>query len=144
MKEQIISFEVAKLAKEKEFDEYCFRGYKVNTKKLISISDIDFEEVIHQRDLGNDHSVFEELFFKNSQVINNYSITAPTQSLLQKWLREKHELSIEVFSDEARWEVIVEKLPSYSAHDSEYSTDDKFNTYEEALERGLKQALKLI
>ncbi len=120
MKEQLISYKTAKLAKEKKFDLNCHYAQFVEDEEPI------YNESAHNWNL------YEE----------GYSV--PTQSSLQKWLREVHKLSVEVFSDETHWEVIVEKLPSYSAYDSEYSSDDKFNTYEEALEEGLKQALKLI
>jgi len=120
MKEQLISYKTAKLAKEKKFDLNCRYAQFVEDEEPI------YNESAHNWNL------YEE----------GYSV--PIQPSLQKWLREVHKLSVEVFSDETRWEVIVEKLPSYSAYDSEYSSDDKFNTYEEALEEGLKQALKLI
>lgn len=67
---------------------------------------------------------------------------APTQSLLQKWLREKHKIHIEI-------EYLDEVLP-YRCIVTTISNNtevfiSKFHTkYEEALEEGLIEALKLI
>ena len=66
----------------------------------------------------------------------------PTQSLLQKWLREKHNIILWVeFGYTKEW---------FSYYLNKY--DDKIQlsttlreaTYEEALEKGLQEALKLI
>ena len=68
MKESIISFETAKLAKEKGFphrDSITHKAYNVNGE------------------LGN--------IFKFDKP---YTILAPTQVLLQKWLREIHKIHI--------------------------------------------------
>jgi hypothetical protein len=62
-----------------------------------------------------------------------------TQSLLQKWLREKHDIEIYVRS-------------SVDLYNKKYWTtflpngclENKNNTYEEALEFGLQKGLKLI
>ena len=98
MKEQLITFETAKLAKEKGF------------------------------------TILEKGFY----------IGAPTQSLLQKWLREKHNLEvISMHADDfVWWKVKVRRLSKVGAEI--IKTEMEFNTYEEALESGLHQALKLI
>lgn len=99
MTEQLISFETAELAKEKNFNLF---------------KDIEL--------------IYGEL---------------PTQSLLQKWLREKHKIDI----------LVGMFLDSYIVHISyehklilkyEGDTIQKFNKYEYALEAGLKEGLKLI
>ncbi len=82
-----------------------------------------------------------------------------TQSLLQKWLREIHNIDVDVvrdsevhYQDETRWIVKISdwndiqikefsiaqlKFPNHSHH-----TD--FKSYEEALEKGLEEGLKFI
>lgn len=64
----------------------------------------------------------------------------PTQSLLQKWLREEHNLCVSVWYD-IGWKVEVILIP-----DSEdvYDSIKTYDLYEEALEVGLQEALKLI
>jgi len=120
MKEQLISFECAKLAKEKGFDIPCFSFY---------------------RDNGDLHGIGGKpagtmppyLSGINNQI-------APTQSLLQKWLREEKNINIWVLpasafgKDKTWWDSIV---------DGQFA-GQTCNTYEEALEEGLKEALKLL
>ena len=106
MKEQLISFETAKLAKEKGFP-----------KDLIIID--------HVTDVGS----FVEF---------------PTQSLLQKYLREEHKINVWVFPRLIRDGYIcaIEKIKDKGK--SKTILTISFNTYEEALEHGLFEALKLI
>lgn len=119
MKEQLISFETAKLAKEKGFDWKCdaFSYGKDNVTNDILVR------------VYEDEKDFYEM---------------PTQSLLQKWLREKHKLNIEIGMQYKVWFYSINKLPYNSFDDSDIKGGTKFNTYEEALEEGLLNALKLI
>ena len=75
-------------------------------------------------------------YINPDSIEENYS--APTQSLLQRWLRETHNTHITIrckrtdLSLDGFWYVIN-------------SLESKmFNTYEQALEEGLYEALKLI
>jgi hypothetical protein len=70
----------------------------------------------------------------------------PTQSLLQKWLREVHEISVESTSC---WWDDGKKEFEYNVYKKDLGGDSPcslsvFKTYEEALEVGLQEALKLI
>lgn len=139
MKDQLVSFTTAKLAKEKDFDEYCFNGYRVSSKELLPLSQLDFDTIYdNQEDIDK---VFRELFFKNSEVVKNYSITAPTQSLLQRWLREKHNLIIWIQPSAISPESIF-----YPKIDTKQNVGilGSYNSYEEALEIALQRALSLI
>jgi hypothetical protein len=63
-----------------------------------------------------------------------------SQSLLQKWLREEHKYNVTPhFSVKSGWN--CNGVPLY--HFGSVWTD-YFETYEEALEKGLQEALKLI
>lgn len=140
MREQLISFETAKLAKEKGFEGYCFSYYNlkgdIKHNYLENGSSTDIEFRVDLEDLLDNW---------NRDIPNTYS--APTQSLLQKWLREVHNIHIELtcFTDNT-WDglLIYENAP--------YKWDDKTapveaencKTYEEALEICLQKALKLI
>jgi hypothetical protein len=67
---------------------------------------------------------------------------APTQSLLQKWLRDEHKLHITIFSSsQESWMYRVTKQYQRLEYGS-YEED--FETYEKVLEAGLFEALKLI
>lgn len=72
-----------------------------------------------------------------------------TQSLLQKWLREKHKtiVTVDFYNNGEEWEdtrfiVKVSEFKHFSTHDS--FVKDEFKKYEAALEEGLQEALKLI
>ncbi len=114
MKEQLITFETAKLAKEKGFKEMVANHYTtelVMPKKTILGASTNGEED---------------------------KVSAPTQSLLQKWLREEHNIHIEsALTFGLRYSFKV-----YKGIDVGMNTD--VDTYEEALEKGLYEALKLI
>lgn len=64
---------------------------------------------------------------------------APTQSLLQKWLRDVHNIIVFVVPYPSSYNCVIE----YYNRESKYSTDH-YDTYEEALEEGLYKALDLV
>lgn len=98
MENQLISFETAKLAKEKGFREFCCYAY-TNDGKYMYGNEIGF-------------------YWKS------YTIS-PTQSLLQRWLREKHNI--------------------FMKNINVYKLEDLYGkTYEEVLEVDLQEALLLI
>jgi hypothetical protein len=117
MKEQIITFETAKLAKEKKFDIFTKQEYMISSSGDFWL--IDY----------NQHPGHSEEFIK-----------APSQSLLQKWLREEHNIHIHICpTDTGRW------LRQLHTTKGEFILiEEYFDTYEEALEDGLIEALKLI
>jgi hypothetical protein len=128
MKEQLLSFETAKLAEEKGVDLYSEDYYIISTGK--------FETSL-------------------SGVYNNKTIVkAYTQSLLQKWLRDKHKIEVLVYCNASGWMWELNKAMNIDWFSggtfikfSEYSgpnNSGEWNTYEEALEQGLVEALKLI
>ena len=120
MKEQLITFETAKLAKEKGFDVVSDELWVNNYTGL----------------------PWRKWKIDKNQGYHMSSYSAPTQSLLQKWLREEKEIGIVVQSDWCNGE-----FNGYEFHteDEEGLTQgDTFETYEQALEAGLIEALKLI
>ena len=131
MKETLITFETAKLAKNKGFD---FKVYK--------------EEKIYDK-LGYLLKPEDEVFPGVEY------FPAPTQSLLQKWLREVHEIivEVEVGFDIEDGEIVYYFTPFIKRKESiefvKYSglltsMFENKTIYEEALELGLQGALKLI
>lgn len=120
MKEQLISFDTAKLAKEKGFNYQCNRFY------------------FHDKELG---------FMLGGEINSNLQLkntSAPTQSLLQKWLRDEKSLCVFALpSISGGWYSDMTRI-----HNVFYIGDpelrDKYPTYEEALEDGLFKALELI
>ena len=121
MKDELITFETAKLAKEK--------GYKNNglgkwyTKEGI----IDLKHDKH----GLLKTDFE----------------APTQSLLQRWLREKHKIRVypkHGISGNFKFEPFIWDKPNLIGKWTRIGNIESYDTYEQALEKGLQEALKLI
>ena len=148
MKEQLVTFDTAKFAKEKGFD------IKVETFYMGDSED-NFLHNAGKKDNWNNH----KCIFNESELSGDYS--APTQSLLQKWFREVHNLSVEVEYDPS-YEIEEGKdewadcIFSVSIVDISYTREWKGTTpnfqrrdgnqftYEGALEKGLVEALKLI
>jgi len=112
MTDQLILFKTAVLAKEKGFREITKNGYCNDGYK------------------------------SQSNIYPLIDYFAPTQSLLQKWLREKHNLNLVTKKMiYEKWKCFLETITKDSINT--WWSPDK-DTYEEALEQGLLEALKLI
>lgn len=116
IEEQCVSFETAKLAKEKGFDIWCEHSYTLE-----------------------EHHFFNDCYSKNDA--NDSFLAAPTQSLLARWLREKHKMIVScVFNYETKMWVYF--IGNYNNPISK--SDKEYDSYEEAMEDGLQEALKLL
>ncbi len=114
--EEICTCEVCKLAKEKGFNVPTHYAYNENYRK----------------------AMYMELCL-NRNTKDSRSISAPTQSLLQRWLREEKVLHITVpFDNNEFWWQIKNLANGYS----EYGEALGFDTYELALEDALAYSLK--
>lgn len=126
MEEQLISFETAKLAKEKGFNLYIKYFYKHKSN--------DEYEIVHNGHMKNN--------WNESFQFNHAECSAPTQSLLQKWLREEHQLHITIYScSQESWMSRITR-PGQKLEHGMYGED--YDTYEDALEDALYMALKTI
>lgn len=123
MEEQLISFETAKLARERGFNEECYAYYDL---------DGEIDSIF-----TNDNSFVYPLNNFHNWGIDYFN--APTQSLLQKWLREIHNIHIELqYGKINKYYYLIFKNDL-----CEFSSVISL-TYEEALEIGLQETLKLI
>ena len=130
MEDTRVTFETAKLAKEKGFDALCYDAFN----SIGNLYSNGWCEYLY------DNKV--EIPFR-SGVLESQDILAPTQSLLAKWLREEH--NIIVLVDYEGIDGYYYKFYSYKEGNKNYDASDKnYNTYEEAYEIGLQEALKLI
>ena len=135
MKEQLITFDTAKLAKEKGFENKT--PHKLRR---------DYYN--HLGEINGDVTEYIKAYVANKGLEKYNTIDAPTQSLLQKWLREEHNIYVSV--DYLIIEVIDSKGVRFdwSIYNKDESIESKeligLLTYEEALEKGLQEALKLI
>ena len=152
MKEELISFETAKLAKEVGFDIPCGQFYDSEDSDCDQLGEPNSDGIFLQqrRSFGMYEIIIEN--YNNLIDLNGLPLdlpqcaSAPTQSLLQKWLRENHEIQIMIDPEYCN---VIRDLSGYSLHVcDEYgvlSVDGEYyKTYEEALEAGLLEALKLI
>ena len=130
MQDQLISFETATLAYEKGFHQPIGLGIKYNLGQYYT----------HKGELNGD-CIDQIKAYMNKEPFPYKVVNAPTQSLLQKWLREVHQIHIEIGWWDTGWsaQMIGDQLIS----DDTYEAFDK-DTYEEALEIGLQFALKSI
>jgi len=163
MKEELISFNTAKLAKEKGFNINTYSYYNFRKELNENFSIINQYENYYIEDKGNfllipyndnyNYIYLEKIDFNDWK--DSYS--APTQSLLQKWIREKYFIHIEVHSRHSSWVFYIFNLSNWNRecllNIDWYGSNDYLiskniptilKTYEEALEVGLQEALKLI
>lgn len=113
IKERYCSFEVAKLLKEKGFNEDCRDSY-------------DWGGNFHLNTSANNGSIKK--------------IAAPTQSMAIDWLREVYHLHITVFSSsQESWMYRVTK-PHQTLEEGCYGED--YTSYEEACEAAIKYCLE--
>ncbi len=140
MKDELITFETAKLTKEKGFEELCFYFYN-SIGKLIE----PYEENGSSTDTDFRVDLTDLLENNNYKHLNNYS--APTQSLLQRWLREVHNINVEILVIKSiDLNVKYVGLVSFIEDNvwKRISLNKEFDTFEEITEEGLKEGLKLI
>lgn len=117
MTEEFVTLETAKLLKEKGFREDCMAFY---TK--------------------------DGLFKCNAYINTNVlKLPSPTQSIAHKWLRETKNLHIEIsymYGDYWIYDILT--IPNHDLVGLSDRPIIHYDTYEEALEAGLQEALKLI
>jgi hypothetical protein len=127
MERQVIGFDNAQLAKEKGFDVETLDFYSLRDRSFYQNKELIF------------HNHNDESFGPNRA-------SAPSQSRLQKWLREKHNIHVlpiitdhpdgYIYSFDIKKGLTRVKLPFNEKHYRD--------TYEYAMELGLQEALKLI
>lgn len=131
MKEELITFEIAKLAKEKGFDWPVYSFYYANGT-LVRFSSYDVEG----------YKNWEGWYYWEPTV--NLRTSAPTQSLLQRWLREEKEIDIYVYRTWRYDNSYNYSLSQISTGLTMQQDSTPIRTYESALEAGLQKALELI
>ena len=138
MEEQLISFETAKLAKEKGFNLLVTTYFANNGK----------EEHFNKNDNCN-HNGVTQLDLKHSR---------PTQGLIQRWLRDIMNIIVQVefvkpgYNDYRvqYWKLNKKDGKHVDNYENNFVREEDrlfikmFWSYEEALEAGLVEALKLI
>lgn len=124
MTEELITLETAKLLKEKGFNEYC-------------------KDIIRE-----DNGRMMQSVFRTNKDLPKGAYSRPTQSIAAKWIRETKNLHISIIRNACGYGYDICK-----ADNGTHITDGIFkgsndggqwDIYEEALEVGIQEALKLI
>lgn len=141
--EDYVSFETAKLLKEKGFDEATHQFYKVITylgteansiciKSLDGIEDEPFHNSVYGVDL-------------NGEDTGEYA--CPTLQMVMKWLRVVYNLEIYPYHNSpnnrhnSEWWFEIIKYPN-SVAEYESGFDEEVDTYEKACETAIKYCLE--
>ncbi len=124
MEETLVTIKTAKLAKEKGFNIEVNAFYNTYT----ALTKHGKHENVSFKDWNN----YDEPIGKRGKCYTS----APSQSILQKWLREVHNIVVLPWYnlEKNTWEIHIPNIY--------YKSD--FKEFEEALEIGLQEALKLI
>lgn len=142
MKDELVSRKTAILAKEKGFvphmDSHPFYYYR------------DEPWNIEEEEIKNSNDIFVSDYIDRDEI--EYS--APTQTALSRWLREVHSIhllleeSYNVETEQISYYPVLfpfkDKFKEVNGNSRFYLGDVWKNTYEEAIELGLQEALKLI
>jgi hypothetical protein len=151
MKEELIGFKTAKLAKEKEFSNgsnFCYTEYHSD---FVYDGDENHPESYKSGDVHRDSMYNFNIRSFSSEHFTSYE--CPTQSLLQKWLRKTHNLHILIDRAGMGWYWMInnaitgELIIQFGHGDSDeecYENEEYYETYEEALEKGLQEGLNLV
>lgn len=120
IQEAYVSFEAAKLLKEKGFNEPCRWAYDPNSSSFAK----NFSEP------------------KNSE-LSEYEYSKPTQQMVMAWFREVHNINIDIVSiwNLKRWEYQV-FIITPSTSENPYVDNTLYMGYEEAVEAALKYCLE--
>lgn len=124
MKEDYCNFEIAKLLKEKGFNEICAGYYDRQGRFAMTLSKVN------------------NIRWEGHYIAGN--ISAPTHQMAMKWLREVHNIHITIDCD------ICDSFDFYSIirikSEESWKTyveyeDEGSNTYEEAVEKAIEYCL---
>lgn len=129
MKLKIVEFETAKKLKEVGFDIYT--DYHYFTKTYETWETDKYQKFKREK-------AYKYLPFDVEDIV----ISAPTQALVQMWLREKHKLYVQVFVSPAGFYAIIHNKNGIEI--ATYGSDGGYETYEQALEISILEVIKLI
>lgn len=149
--ENYVSFEIAKLLKDKGFSEWCSKCYGVAV--LHNGADISFDEECELKDEGKKN----EIEYIEGGRLYNYGYNnrdkdtmiwaAPTLWVAMKWLREVHDLHIIAYPwkadrEERATHWCCQVYKSFNLLGYEKYTNETLKSYEEACEAAIKYCLE--
>ena len=123
MTEELVTLETAKLLREKGFNEYC-------------------KDIIKE-----DNNRIMQSVFRTNKNLPKLCYSRPTQSVAQKWLRETKNLHITIYNSASGYTYDISKADMGTVlycFPKGPNDAGNWDTYEEALETGIRESLKLI
>lgn len=144
MEDQLVTFKVANLAKEKGFDEVCIDTFSSEGKEQDRYN-LSMEEGMSSSEIRQEFEVTNTML-ENIVKLNHPPIpyiARPSQSLLQKWLREKHNVHVDMYRNSMGWQCSLDDAVS-GTHLELVTDEEENNTYEDCLELGLIASLNKI
>lgn len=140
MKEQLINFETAKLAKEKGFNIPIAHHYKITRSCQSPKLKCPYELKEKGLNKQEQHHIVD---WNHAFADDELWYSAPTQALLQMWLWNEYNTWIEIFVDDDQ---TFGYLTTYFNDEERHENPIKrgFKSPEECLEKSLYEALKLI
>lgn len=117
MELQLVEFYAAKMLKKHGFSEMCEWAYDARNAKLI----------FHKK--------------KENHNKDHNKISAPTQALVCKWLRDRHNIFISIMFELDTWELYIDNGINKGSFSPEEASYDSF---EEAEKVGIQQGIKIL
>ena len=136
IEEQFVSFDTAKPLKEAGFNVPCRGVYVTDRTGYYEFREYDNKQTA------------DDLCW-NTEDGFQYEYLAPTQALAARWLREVHRIVVDVAYIPPHvgrdvWQYFVGGMDDMVWPGDYEPSDRKYETYEEAMEVGLQEAIKLI
>lgn len=128
IEESYVRFDTARMLKEAGFNVPCRSYYELEDGEIVR------KDCIRPYD----HNGFGDTI-----------CSRPTLALAARWLREVHRIVVDVtfippLFDGVNWQYFIGEMDDMVWKGDFESSASKYSTYEEALEAGLKEAIKLI
>ena len=135
--EQYVSFETAKLLKEAGFEEMVNSCFMYDDKA----DEYEYEFV-------NGYAIVKKALRDNYNGYEN-TISRPTQALAARWLREVYRISVDAAfmapsTNIDVWQYFIGKMDDMIWPGDFETSERTYATYEEAMEAGLQEAIKLV
>ena len=129
IEESYVSFNTAKMLKE--------AGFEANLKTMYVEEEKDEWTFWDSGAKRSDYNYFDD------------PIACPTQALAARWLREVHRIVVDATfippsTDGNAWRYFIGEMDDMVWNGDYVPSDEFYETYEAALEAGLKEAIKMI
>lgn len=152
--EDYVSFEIAKLLKEKEFDGKCYKVWVYYTSSTPMLwaapTFVEGETIVDRESVESAERTWNTIYGDPEN--KNHGYLAPTLQMVMKWLREVHNIYLDIHITNHSMSNMVDIIKYYwvavSTEDAKWITESTvrnvagFKTYNEAAEDAIKYCLE--